>query len=85
MAAKELVGKVTHYFGKIGVVTISLSKALRVGDSIEIGEGETKLVQRVDSMQLNHVNIDSSEAGSEIGLKVSGKVREGAEVYRVEA
>jgi len=36
MAAKELVGKVTHYYDKIGVAVVELSSKLKVGDNISI-------------------------------------------------
>jgi translation elongation factor EF-Tu-like GTPase len=83
MAERSIVGTVTHYFGRIGVAVVSLKSTLKVGDSIEIESGGAKLAQKVTSMQVNHKSVDSCKAGDEVGLKVDGKVHEGATVYKV--
>jgi translation elongation factor EF-Tu-like GTPase len=83
MAERSIVGTVTHYFGRIGVAVVSLRGVLKVGDSIEIEGGGAKLAQKVASMQMNHKSVDSCKAGDEVGLKVDGKVHEGATVYKV--
>jgi len=83
MVEKILVGKVTHYYPKIGVVVVELQETLKKGDKIEI-EGKTnKLIQTVTSMQLNHVNIDVVERGQSIGLKVGDRAREGDKIYKI--
>ncbi len=81
--AEELIGTVTHYFSKIGVAGIELSDQLKVGDTILIKGHTTYLQQQVDSIQLEHQAIDQAEAGQEIGVLVSERVRPGDKVYRV--
>jgi len=83
MVEKILVGKVTHYYPKIGVAVIDLKERLKKGDKIEIEGKTTKLIQAVTSMQLNHVDIEVGEAGQLIGLKVENRVREGDKVYKI--
>jgi len=83
MVEKILVGKVTHYYPKIGVAVIELQEVLKKGEKIEIEGKTTKLIQTVTSMQLNHVDIDVAEKGQSIGLKVEDRVREGDKVYKV--
>lgn len=83
MAEEKLIGKITHYFGNIGVGVIELSGALKVGDKIHIKGGTTDFEQAVDSMQVEHQNIDTAKAGDAAGLKVADKVRTGDEVYQV--
>jgi putative protease len=83
MVEKILVGKVTHYYPKIGVAVVELQEALKKGEKIEIEGKTTKLIQTVTSMQLNHVDIDVAEKGQSIGLKVEDRVREGDKVYKV--
>jgi putative protease len=83
MGEKVFVGKVTHYYPKIGVAVVELQETLRKGDKIEIEGKTTKLTQTVTSMQLNHVDIDVAEKGQSIGLKVEERVREGDKVYRI--
>lgn len=80
---EELIGKITHYFGKIEVGIIELSKPLAVGNTIHIKGGETDFEQEVKSMQIEHENIEKAKKGDVIGLKVKEKVREGNEVYKV--
>jgi len=83
VAEEKLIGKITHYFGNIGVGVIELSGALKVGDKIRIKGGTTDFEQVVDSMQVEHQNIDAAKAGDAAGLKVADKVRTGDEVYQV--
>lgn len=80
---EELIGKITHYFGKIEVGIVELSKPLKVGETIHIKGSSTDFEQAVDSMQIEHENIEKAKKGDVIGLKVKDKVKEGDEVYRV--
>ncbi len=81
----KLIGKVTHYFSKIGVAVIELQDTLKVGDTIRIVGGEaTDFTQKVESMEVEHQKIKEAKAGDSIGLKVKEKVREGYKVYKIE-
>ena len=79
---EELIGKITHFFGKIEVAMIELKKDLNVGDVIHVKGRSTDFEQEVSSMQIEHENVEKAKKGDAIGLKVSEKVREGDEVYR---
>ena len=79
----KLIGEVTHYFGKIGVAVLKLSDTLRVGDTIKITDGEVEFTQPVDSMQIEHQNVQEAKSGELVGLKVSQKVKEGYKVYKM--
>lgn len=79
----KLIGKVTHYFSKIGVAVIELSDVLKVGDTIRIIGGETDFEQTVDSMEVEHQKVNEAKAEESVGLKVSQKVREGYKVYKI--
>ncbi len=79
----KLIGKVTHYFGKIGVAVIEIEDVLKVGDTIRIVGGETDFTQLVDSMEVEHKKINEAKAGDSVGVKVSQKVREGYKVYKI--
>lgn len=80
---KQLVGKVTHYFTKIGVAVIDLEAPLAVGDTISIEGATSNFQQNVDSMQIEHKNVDSAKKGDSIGMKVKDRVRGGDNVYKV--
>lgn len=79
----KLIGKVTHYFSKIGVAVVELSDSLKVGDTIRIVGGETDFNQTVESMEVEHKKVNEAKAGDSIGLKVEQKVREGYKVYKL--
>ena len=80
----KLIGRVVHYFDKIGVAVIALEAPLKVGDTIRIVGGEsTDFTQEVESMEIEHEKIKKAKKGQEVGLKVKEKVREGYKVYKV--
>ena len=80
----KLIGKITHYFGNIEVAVIELSDTLKVGDTIRIVGGEdTDFTQDVDSMEMEHEKVKKAKKGESVGMKVTDKVREGYQVYKV--
>ncbi len=81
---KKLVGRVTHYYGKIGVAVVELEDELSINDEIIIEGKSTNLRQKPPlSMQIEHQNIEIAKAGDSIGLKVDDKVRENDLVYKI--
>jgi putative protease len=80
---EKLVGKITHYYGKINVAIVELSAPLKIGDKIHLKGHETDFEQIVSSMQIEHQNVDKAKKDDAIGLKVDQKIREGDEVYLV--
>jgi len=79
----KLIGKVTHYFGNIGVAVIELTDKLKVDDTIRIVGGETDFNQAVDSIEIEHQKIKEAKKGDSVGLKVGQKVREDYKVYKL--
>jgi len=82
MAEKE-IGKITHFFSKISVAVIKLSDELRVGDTIKIVGHNKEFEQKVESMQVEHQNIEVAKADDDVGLKVDQPVKEGDIVYKI--
>jgi len=80
--AEEKVGVVNDYFARIGVAGIDLTGTLRVGDTIRIKGHTTDLEQVVDSMQIEHQDVDEAHAGAAIGIKVKDRCRGGDVVYK---
>jgi len=78
------VGKVTHYFTRIGVAVVELKAPLAIGDQILIKGSTTNLEQTVGSMQIEHKDVQRAEAGQSIGLKVKDRVRENDIVYKIQ-
>ncbi len=85
MEGRELIeiGTVSHFFTKISVAVIELKAPLTVGDRILIKGSTTNLEQVVDSMQIEHKNVQKAQAGQSIGLKVKERVRANDTVYKV--
>ncbi len=77
------VGKVKDYFAKIGVAGIELTGLLSVGDTIHIKGHTTDFSQKVESMQIEHDNVEEAKAGDSIGIKVDDRVRSNDTVYKV--
>ncbi len=79
------VGKVTHYYDKIGVAVIELDAPLSVKDKIKfVRGGEDLFEQAVASIQIEHEKKDSAKKGDVVGLKTDGEVKEDAEVYKIQ-
>jgi len=79
----KLIGKVTHYFSKIGVAVIELSDALKIGDTIRIVGGETDSNQTVESMEVERQKVQEAKSGDSVGLKIDQKVRDEYKVYKL--
>jgi putative protease len=78
----ELIGKVKHYFSKIGVAVIELESDLKVGETIHIKGATTDFTQEIDSIQIEHEKVPEATVGQAIGLKVKEPCREHDLVYR---
>ncbi|MBI2635044.1 MAG: hypothetical protein HYW79_00665 [Parcubacteria group bacterium] len=78
------IGKITHYYGNIGVAIIELSGKLAVGDKVKFVHGDKEVEQTVSSMQMEHKDIDSAKKGDIVGIKVDEKIGDGFEVFLVE-
>ncbi|MBU1118063.1 hypothetical protein KKD37_03815 [Patescibacteria group bacterium] len=77
-------GKITHYFDKIGVAVLVITdETLKVGDVARIGEFETGIEQKIDSMQVDHKAVSAAKVGDEVGLKVKTAVKTGDIVYKI--
>lgn len=83
MAEEMQVGKVTHYFTKIGVAVIEITDGgIKVGDEIHIKGHTTDFKQKVTSMQIEQDKIEVAEPGQSIGMKVNEPVRQHDAVYK---
>jgi hypothetical protein len=82
-SSKVEIGEVERFFDKVSVAAIHLSGGLKVGDSIEIGEGDDATRVEVSSMQIDRKDVESAGAGDSIGIKVDFPVKKGSKVYLV--
>ncbi len=77
------IGRVTHYFKRIGVAVLELSGGLMVGDVVHIRGHITDFTQPVESMEIQHEKVQSVGPGAEVALAVIGPVRQGDGIYKV--
>lgn len=76
------IGVVIHYFDKIGVAIVSVTKkSLHTGDEIKFTGHDHEFNQKIDSMQRDHQQIKLAKKGAEVGIKVSQKVKEHDQVF----
>ena len=80
---KTQIGKVTHFFPKISVAVVKLSAPLAVGARVSIEREGEAFEQTIDSMQIEHKQIEKAEAGSEIAIKTVQETKAGAVVYQL--
>ena len=78
---KDQIGVITHFYSKIGVGIIKLSKDLKVGDTIQIKGSTSDFKQKIEEIQLDHKSIEKGEKGQEIGVKLNEKVRDGDVIF----
>lgn len=78
------IGRILHYYDKIGVAVVELEGDLATGDKIKfVRGGEDLFEQEISSMQVEHEKIEKASKGDTIGLKVDQEVREGAEIFKL--
>ena len=75
------IGKITHVFDKIDVGILELNSSLKVGDTIHILGNTTDFEQLVDSIQVEHKNIDNAKKGDIVGIKLNSKAKVGDKIY----
>jgi hypothetical protein len=82
--AEVEIGKVTHYFSKIGVMAITITNdVLRVGDTIHIKGHTSDFTQKIDSMQIDNKSVAEAAVGQSVGMRVSQHAREHDQVFKV--
>lgn len=81
--ADQPAGKVTHYYDKIGVAVIEVKSPLAVGEEIKISGQDREFTQKIESIQVEHQQIQKAPKGKVIGLKVDQPVKENDLVFKV--
>lgn len=79
----EQVGKVTHFFDHISVAALSLTKPLKVGDTVHFLGHSTDFKQTVASLQIEHKPVTEAKAGDDVAMKVSQPVHPNDKVFRI--
>ena len=83
MSKKDLVGKVIHYYDKIGVAVVKLEKTLKVEDKVKFTKGDISFEQTIESMQLDHEPVTSGKKNEEVAIKVDQVVKSGTTLQTI--
>ncbi len=81
---EQEVGKITHYYSHLGIGIVELGQQgkLKIGDTVHIKGHTTDFEQLVNTMEIEHENIQETRPGQIIGLQVREIVRINDRVYK---
>ncbi len=78
------IGRVTHYFGHLGVAAIEITAGeLKVGDTIHVKGHTSDFTMKVESIEIEHEQVEVAKTGASIGVQVPEHAREHDHVYLV--
>lgn len=69
-AMAGLLGRVVHYYDRIGVAIVELKAPLIVGELVTFKRGLREFTQPVSSMEINHASVEKAKKGDVVGIKV---------------
>ena len=82
--AEQKIGDVVHYFGHIGVAGVKITDGeLEVGDTIHVKGHTSDFTQEVESIELEHEQVEVAKPGDDVGVRVAEMAREHDEVFKV--
>jgi translation elongation factor EF-1alpha len=82
--SEQEIGRVTHYFGKIGVAALEITAGgLAVGDTIHVKGHTSDFTQTIDSMQIDGKEVEAARPGESVGIRVKDHAREHDVVFKV--
>ncbi|MBK9927403.1 MAG: hypothetical protein IPP66_19205 [Anaerolineales bacterium] len=77
------IGKVIHYYTRIGVAVLQLKENLKLGDRIHILGHTSNFTQRVTSLEVEHQPLVWVKPGDSVAIKVYEPARKHDAVYRI--
>ena len=78
------LGEITHFFSRIQVVVVKISKGeIAIGDRLHIKGKTTDFIQKVKSLQIESVDVKKVRRGQLVGLKVDRQAKPGDKVFKV--
>jgi translation initiation factor IF-2 len=82
--ADQKIGKATHYYDKIAVAVVKLTKGdLKLGDTVILTDKDgNEFNQKVESMQIKRADIEIAKSGDEFGLKVDKETKDNSDVIK---
>ncbi|MFH1657359.1 MAG: U32 family peptidase [bacterium] len=81
---RQQVGKVVHYYPRIGVASLELKhRGIELGDNIVVEGKNTFVEQKIESLQISGKDIKKAAKGEEVAIKIE-KVRKNDLVFLIE-
>ena len=81
--SEQLVGTVTHYYGRPHVAVVKLIGGVKLGDPLHIVGHGADFEQVVSSMEINHGHIQTAGPGAEVAIQVEERVHDGDQIFKV--
>lgn len=82
--AEVKVGEVMKFFSKPSVAAVKITEGdLANGDRVRYTGHTTDFEDTVSSMEVNNEKIEKAGQGDYVGIRVSGRVRAGDEVFKI--
>src|SRR3990170_5188588 len=78
------IGDISHFFAGPSAAVLKLTSRLKLGDEIHVLGATTDFTDTVNSMQIDHNDVESAWPGDDVAILVKDRVREGDEVFLVE-
>lgn len=67
----KIIGKVVHFYDRIGVAIVELNAPLSLGDMVTFKRGDWAHSQQITSMQKDHVPLQKAKKGNVVGVLTS--------------
>ena len=81
---EQKIGTVSHYYGHISVAAVKVTEGeLRVGDTVHIKGHTSDFKQTVESIQIEHEEVEVAKAGDQVGITVTEHARVHDDVFKV--
>lgn len=81
---EKKIGVVNHYYTHLGVGIVKIEQdGLKAGETLHFKGHTTDFQQTVDSLQIEHKDVQEAKVGELVGMKVSEHIREHDEVFKV--
>lgn len=77
------IGHVTHYYNRLGVAVLSLSREIKINDILHFCSHNNDFYQKALSMQIEHSPIQLAGPGHEVAIKVVEPVHQNDKVFLV--
>ena len=81
---EKKIGVVTHYYSHLGVGIIKIEEdGLKLGETVHFKGHTSDFQQNIESLQIEHKDVQEAKVGDLVGIRTSEHVREHDEVFKV--